>query len=462
MSRIIYIMIIAFLCLSPVLFADEPETSMSEETESDIPVDDIFSDIPAEIFSGEPAPGEVSPGFSEEKFSLYGYIVEYVQSNFIIENDTLERMDIGNTLYLRLKADFTPQEHLSFHSEIAYTGMTGNQNPYTTFGEWGLPVPPEDPYTHSWLDMKQNLSIDHLAASANLGPVDIQFGKLPLAWGTGYVFNPTAKTANLQFMDTVTEETPGTLAIATGISFSHKLSLQMYAAFQDRSHKLQAFPLDAEWDALPFGIKLQAVLGSFDVSGGFIKEVFVTGAESKRSYYMSADFAGSIWNFGVYGEATFLLPGMTDDPPFSFEGYEFKDIFEACIGFDYTIPLVDMILRGEYLHYGDGENNKSNYDITDLISGEKIMLGEDYLFVYLEKSFLDYFQFTIPVMINLNDGSLAFVPQFVYDVYSNFQLTVGGFAFPGPEGSEYNGEFFITAPVDITQPGLFIKGKLSF
>ena len=59
--------------------------------------------------------------------------------------------------------------------------------------------------------MKPRLTFPRkLNQMTNLEKIDIQFGRIPIAWGTGYAFNPTAKTHPVSFLDDLSEETPGT------------------------------------------------------------------------------------------------------------------------------------------------------------------------------------------------------------------------------------------------------------
>ena len=62
-----------------------------------------------------------------------------------------------------------------------------------------------------------------------------------------------------------------------------------------------------------------------------------------------------------------------------------------------------------------------------------MVLAEDYLLFYLERTFLDYFR--------LSTAGL------------------GAMIFFGPEGSEFDGEY---AGFDLTEPAIYLRCKLSF
>ena len=391
-------------------------------------------------------------------FSLYGYLVNFSTINFYTSGFRVEEAEMGNTLYLRLKGDSEPENGLHFHFEASYTGSTGNQNPLAIYESYGMETDQaEYPYT----DFVQSLAVDHLWGSAAVGPLDLQFGKMPIAWGTGYAFNPTARTAASAFMETVSEETPGTIGLAPSVQLGPGLALQGYLAFQDRNHLTSAALSDGDFNNLPFGVKLQVAAGSFDLSAGFIKEVINSGSSYTRYYYLSGDFAGAVWNFGIYGEASLRFPGSGSSLTLDYSAYEPLDMLELVAGFDYTIPGIDVVSRVEYYHHGPGESSKDLYDNTKLLSGELMVQGEDYIFLHLERQLFNYLTISAGGMFNLNDFSCVIFPDISYELYSNFIVSMGGYLFAGGADTEFGGEYG-PEPIDLTEPALYIRMKLSF
>jgi hypothetical protein len=404
--------------------------------------------------------------FYEETFSLYGYVVNFFNANLYADDWAITDSDYGNILYGRLKGDWNPGDNLSFHAELAYQGSVGNQNPCVVFNSYGLlPVDLSDTEVTFNEDLVQTVYVDHLWGSVNLGRFDVQFGKLPIAWGTGYFFNPTSKAAAIPYLETVSEETPGTMGILPSVSFSDGfLSVQGYVAFQDKNHSKSILAADGRWNHLPFGLKLQGIVGSFDISAGWIKEVLYIDPptdEFLRFHYLAADFAGAIWNFGVYGEAALKMWDESDET-LAFEDDPFLDLLDVCIGFDYVIPVLEIDTRLEYYHQGSGSREKSDYTTayTKLFTGEQMVLAQDYLLFYLERSFLDYFNISTVGFVNINDGSLGFVPELSGEPYGNFQVGLGAMLFYGSEGSEFDGEY--SGSFDFTEPAVYLRCKLSF
>jgi hypothetical protein len=384
---------------------------------------------------------EAEDSFFQETLSLYGYLENFFNANLYADDWRINDSDYGNILYGRLKGDWNPGDNLSFHVELDYNASVGNLNPGTEI---------------------QTASVDHLWGSVNLGRFDVQFGKLPIAWGTGYFFNPTSKATTIPFLESVSEETPGTVGIVPSVSFLDGfLSLQGYMAFQDKSHSSSLQGNTGDWANLPFGVKLQGIVGSFDVSAGWIKEVLyveIPAEKYLRSHYAAVDFAGAIWNFGVYGEAALKMWDESKEKP-AFYYDEFLDLVDVCIGFDYFIAALEIDARVEYYHQGLGEQEASKYDFDRQKTGELLVQAEDYLLLNLERSFLADFNISTTGIVNINDGSLGFVPELSVEPYGNFQVGLGAMLFYGPEGSEFDGEY---PGFDLTEPSVYLRCKLSF
>lgn len=460
MKKIIILSIILFLIIQVYSFTQEEEDNSDL---FDIP-DDVITDI------------EESGTFHEEEFSLYGYLVNFLAIDFIFSGDEFDTSYTGNVSYVRLKGDWNPGKNLSFHAELSYDAKLGHQNSYMLFEQYGI-LPPGYQVGLPQEDFVQTFNFDHFYGNMSIWKLDLQFGKMPIAWGTGYVFNPTQKVSLIPFMDTVAEETPGTYGIAPAFSILPGYAIEGYVAFQDKSHRVNSFLQDGYWGNLPYGIKLKGTIGSFDLSVSWIKEVLCTVLPPvppdqppqpvyTRSYYIGTDFAGGIWDFGVYGEGAFHLPGNEDDTAFDFEDHEVKDLLEACIGFSYTIPVIETDARCEYYHQGRGVTDMEEYDINEIFSGGKILQGEDYLIFFLDKTFLDYYRIAAGGFFNLNDGSCIILPVVSYDMYDNFQIELGSVLPFGKRGSEFYGEYDLSfmglGVIDIIQPLVYLKCKLSF
>ncbi len=224
-----------------------------------------------ETLSGDWGENAAPPSGYEEKFSLYGYMVDYFQATTNYRRSQFSEPNYGNALLLRLKGDWRPGRNLRFHLEFNYLNSLGNQNPYVLMDKTGLLSFDQGEYPLE--DFNQRMYVDHAWGLVNLGRLDLQFGKFPIAWGTGYVFNPTARVSIPPFLDMVTEDTPGAAALMATWTFSEWLSLQTYLAFQDRTQKKYAFAEDGQSRNLPYGFKIKTILGAYDLSFSWFREV---------------------------------------------------------------------------------------------------------------------------------------------------------------------------------------------
>jgi len=381
-----------------------------------------------------------APAGAQESYELYGYVANLVQAGFRVSGGEIKEPDWGDALALRLKGDWEPGENLSVHLELSYSGIAGNQNPGSLL-DVELPV--------------ETITLDHAWGLINLGALDLQFGRIPLAWGTGYVFNPTSRAAGASLLDTVTEETPGTLALVPSL-YLGSLTLTGYAAFQDKSHRALSVEDAESFENLPFGVKLEAFLGPFDVSAGLIREVLVVEGESDsfydRGWYVSVDADGALGPVGVYAEAALELP--PESAP--------EESLEATAGLYYSLMRREGELRLEYYHQGGGASDSAGYDFESMLSLQQQMLAEEYLFAYAEVGLWDYVRAACGGLVNLNDGSFVLLPELFYDAADNLELSLGGMVFAGPEGSEFDGRGLLNGE-DLTESfSVYARVKLSF
>ena len=78
------------------------------------------------------------------------------------------------------------------------------------------------------------------------------------------------------------------------------------------------------------------------------------------------------------------------------------------------------------------------------------------------QAFSNYYRIAGGGLANLNDGSHALMAEFAYDAFDNLRLALGALLFFGPDGSEFNGEYFLGEIVDLMRSALYVKCKMSF
>ncbi|MCP5054963.1 MAG: hypothetical protein GY940_47795, partial [bacterium] len=109
------------------------------------------------------------------------------------------------------------------------------------------------------------------------------------------------------------------------------------------------------------------------------------------------------------------------------------------LGFDYTFPIKNGIYwMSEFYYDHSGEKNSSNYDYSQLLSGQRFTLGRKYLFSMLRYGYDEFLSASVSYIGNLEDGSYILYPAVSYDLMQNVSIS-GGFYFPmGKSGGEFN------------------------
>lgn len=402
------------------------------------------------------------PAAADDRFSLYGYLSNFSSAHLVFDDDgSYDTTTFGNTIHLRLKGDWYPEERLHFHLETSYFHRYGNQNPFVQMESFGFPA--IEQAAEPTEDFNQELLIDHAWGLVNIGKFDLQFGKLPVGWGTGYVFNPTDRLNAAGTLDYVSEETPGAVGFLGSYSLTDTLALSGYLMFTDKSRKREAVAVDSEFKSYPFGLKLSGYAKGFDYSFSMIREVLYVSPELETLYYAGFDGVGMLFDLiGIYGEGTLCLPWTGDT--FDFDGYDVEENLDIVLGVEYTFDF-DMELKAEYFHQGTGQSDKEAYDVLDLLTLRRPVIAEDYLAAFAEKPFLDFYKVTFGGIVNLNDSSYAAIGEFQYDMRNNFQIMSGITWLGGSDRSEFSGEFLMPTDDevhDLWEPLVYVKLKLSF
>jgi len=423
-------------------------------------------------------PGTLTPSsagsWDTGTFSLFGYISWMSGLEFPDWNpaDTLT----GSMMHLRLKGDWSPEASIDFHLEADYRAAFGRLNPQAQANnlllQLGAATESEllNAQSAAGEDFHQEFGIDHAWGLVNIGPADLKFGLCPIAWGTGYAFNPTSRAYSAASVDLISDsETPGTAAVIPSLQISPRWSLHGYLAFQDRLRPAQTPQIESDPANLPFGIKLLGYAGSWDFSFGIIKEVSLYDADpgdpveftALRRYYAAWDFIGQIGDFGLYGEG--LLQAPADGNSIDWKaGIELPEQLQAVIGIEYN-EFENTTLTLEYFLHGPGATDEDDYAVDLLLAGQQDMLARDYLTAAATRTFIDYLDVTAAAIVNLNDLSFILVPEISYQLYDNFQLRASALIPAGSTGSELSGTLDSGSDtITVFQPTLILECRLSF
>ncbi len=109
---------------------------------------------------------------------------------------------------------------------------------------------------------------------------------------------------------------------------------------------------------------------------------------------------------------------------------------KASLGCDYTFPfpLYSMV---EFFYDGSGEGNPEKYDVTKIISGERVTLARQYLYISIGWVDDPFSRPSINAVINLSDRGIILIPRIYYSIFENAELTLGLNYFLGSNSSEF-------------------------
>lgn len=418
-------------------------------------------------------------GFSEPAVSVYGYVETTAATRF--DDAGTEDPAFGGENRTRLKAEWQPQDEITARLEALHTYRTGILNSTLTADELGL-TPAGTQAGDPNDDYLSKFELDHAWASVNLGWMDLSLGKMPIAWGSGYVFNPTDHLNAAGSLEGREAETPGTVALAP-TAYIGRWALGGYMALEQTQNSRFALEGGTEPENLPFGVRLRGYVAGFDLAVSAAREVRYTGAPGgeipdgaggwtddegyRRTHYLGLDTIGTLGDLGVYLEAALRAPQDGNKIDFGAE-YDPEEAVEAAAGLEYTFADGwsggGLSLKMEYAHLGAGASSTEDYDLTRLFDGSAITLAEDYLFLYGSQTYIDFLELTLSSLVNLNDGSFALLPEALYSFHQNFEGTLALTLPFGTKGTEFDGRIDGDgfAEVDIAEPEVSISVKASF
>jgi len=368
---------------------------------------------------------------------------------------------------LRLRGQFYPANALTITVEAEYRDRRGAANSLTRQSLIGAPALVEqDQASFPGTDFNRELVVDYAYASARLGPLDLRAGRQPIAWGTAYAFNPTELMNPASLAELTGVEPPGLTAIAPGISIGTGFGLEGYVAFEDRSRRATALSGLAEARNLPFGVRVRAFAGMWDLAAGFIRALDAgPGADAGDFTPAARDYAvGEV--AGPLGPVTAYAEAAVEITPE--EEWKLERSIDGAIGFHYEMPF-GLGLQVEYHRGGRGASDPADYDPQARIAGR--LAARDYLVGIADYYLLDDTVHTVLAsLVNLNDGSVTLIPEVQYAALPDLELGFGASLLLGPDGSEFDGRFDLpldpnsakSAQIDIGRSQLFLSAKWHF
>lgn len=336
----------------------------------------------------------------------------------------------------RMVFDSRPESGVSFRAEGGLRWAWGSASQEALSFDSSLAEKPDGSALPPGTDLHRVAFLDQAYAEIALGAADLSFGVVPIAWGTGYVFNPTARTAPPEFPDDVTGTAPGALGASARIALPSGLSLESYAVADSRVRSPVPSIDELAGERFPFGVKLQFRSELVDASVSLIREL--TTAESDAAYWAGADGAGFVGPVSWYAEAALRLPGEGGSDS---SDWAALDESEACLGLSWTIPVLEATLRSEAAWFGTGQDDGDEYDVVSLLDGRRALLGRRYLFAQIEKEDPDAAKWKISggALVNLDDSSSAVIGEGTYSPFISVEFRAFVYMFLSDGDGELGG-----------------------
>jgi hypothetical protein len=266
----------------------------------------------------------------------------------------------------------------------------------------------------TWLDLEWTLTEgDRLVlrqrlfrafVTADLGPVEATLGRQRVAWGTGFVWNPTDLLNPTSPTAIERAEREGVDAAYAALSLGPLSRAEVALAPGRRGQRAAAG-------------RLSANVREFDlaVMGGHVRGAWVVGG----------DFAGYVRDSGLRGEAAYTRP----------EGR--GGFVRAAVNADHRFPG-DLYAFAELYHNGAGTRDRARYAEVltrpeDLVFG----LGREYAAASVTYLLSPLVNVGVYALANLNDASGLLGPTLTWSARESVEVSASAYGFLGAGDTEF-------------------------
>lgn len=313
----------------------------------------------------------------------------YYKNEFNITGWKSKELTLGDLNKLRLKFDASPNPAITAHAEVEYKTYHGDRMQTLTG------------------TITQSHNLDRAYVRIYLPYADLTFGKQRIAWGTGYIWNPT-DILNPFFLIEPEEEKPGIGAVRVEIPLGVASGFDL--VFSPGSEGLESSIA---------AIKGKTNIGVYDFSASYVSY------GPKKENVVGFDTAGDFFELGVRFEGTHT----TSSDGSSYAKY--------IAGADYTFKG-GLNINLEYYYTGLGKLDTSEYDWDSLFSGQIYHLAREYVYFGVGKDITELMYLRGGVIYNLTDQSYIVYPSYSYNIFTDTDLMLEALLLGGEEGSEYN------------------------
>jgi hypothetical protein len=315
---------------------------------------------------------------------------------------------VGDVNKLRLKIDSKISENSRIHLEPEYDSFIKSEN---------LPLV-------SNLSGLDQLSWDRAYIKTVYSNIDITLGKQRIAWGTGYIWNPTDAL------------NPFTLSFAVSEEDEEDEIAARFEIALGEADGIDAFIIGGKkWGKSIKAIKRKTNIHNYDWSISYVDL-------GEKGFQFGFDFAGDLLDLGVRSEIAIISPSNANR------------YIKSSWGGDYTFEN-GWYMNVEYFFNAMGEKKRENYDWDSYLAGDINQLGVDYFYFGCSKMLDELTTIRLSCLMNADDLSNIVYPAISYNMTENIDLSLEAMFSGGESGSEY-------MPTDQIDPSGFMGSRIVF
>lgn len=392
------------------------------------------------------------------KMSFSGSIETGIYTNI---ESIRSRSTLGSINEVRLIADVKFGSIFRVFIEPMFLGYYGNKNPIYSYSNYGV-------LNNSTLnlindmqtlgnDKNEQLIMNRAYGSLTAGKLSFSIGKQIISWKVAYSFNPLDKINTPNLLNP-TELSRAIMGLTVDFRLydnpdSNKyLTLNSYILLRNETFK-----------DTPLGLRLKYGFSGIEGSVSYIYEVkddIFSPTLKKRKSYIGADLSSQFLGVNLYFEGSYQLEKK--------ENRHFPSQLIIVCGFSTTVRD-SVTIRLEYIYYGPGKKNKSDYQVNRYLYGLEPYLANHYVFFMLDGDVNNSIWLGLSVLWNANDKSGIIMPAIKITPVENVKIEIGAYLFFGKTGTEFYGRFMALdnstgslKEIDFAEHQFYLKMKISF
>jgi hypothetical protein len=265
--------------------------------------------------------------------------------------------------------------------------------------------------------VKSSFRISNAYMSISWSKLTMRLGKQPLAWGTGYVWNPTEIIAPKLAYDP-SYRRDGNNALKVAYSWRYGGGAEVIGVLRGTPDSIMVIGRIKE---NVFGFDLTAI-------GAWLWDTTTTLDTTRNRILVGGQFTGEIGNVGLWAEGGYNL-------------YEDDDLnyAELVAGIDHTFTFRTHVMA-EYLYYGAGFSSADDYTFEGWLgraTGLRRAMGKHQVYVGADQTIISFHSVGLGAIINPIDASAIIIPRLTLSLSDNLDASLFGFYSFGNQDSEF-------------------------